>query len=182
MPRIPLRILQPTRGNGGAAPSKHFTHRPGDVGAQEGLAPLAQLAKWAFVPGLISDDTLPVSPPPSRYEAGETCPSRRAPLRAVPDRAAARKYQAAAISATPVSLTPVSLRSAELFYEPSGASPLGQTRVAVSSIRIASAGRALRYAGGFAPDRRPTHPVTSVNGRTGDIFIGWTHLTDCGEG
>jgi hypothetical protein len=49
-----------------------------------------------------------------------------------------------------ISTTRVSLKSAELFYEPSGPSPLGKTG-AVSDVGTASAGRALRYAGGSAP-------------------------------
>ena len=44
---------------------------------------------------------------------------------------------------------------------------------------MAGVDRSLRYAGGFAPARRPTQtavPVTFVNGRDGDICIWWTHL------
>ena len=42
---------------------------------------------------------------------------------------------------------------------------------------MAGVDRSLRYAGGFAPARRPTQtavPVTFVNGRDGDICIWWT--------
>ena len=74
-----------------------------------------------------------------------------------------------------ISTTRVCLKSAELFYEPSGPSPLGKTPGAVSSVRIAGVDRTLRYAGGSAPARRPNPTrVTFLNGRNSDIFIGWT--------
>jgi hypothetical protein len=53
--------------------------------------------------------------------------------------------------AAAISATPVCLRSAELFYAPSGPSPLGKTPGAVSSLRTAGADRALRYAGAARP-------------------------------
>jgi hypothetical protein len=87
---------------------------------------------------------------------------------AVDRKGAAPKHRAGAISTTRVCL-----KSAEAFYAPGGLSPPGKTIGAASSVRTAGAGRSLRYAEGFAPARRPT-PVTSVNGRVGDICIWWT--------
>ena len=53
---------------------------------------------------------------------------------------------------------------------------LGTNAGAVSPVRVAGAGRALRYAGGSAPARRPTPTtVTFLNGRDADISIRWTH-------
>jgi hypothetical protein len=62
-------------------------------------------------------------------------------------------------------------------YEPGELTPARQNTGAVSSVRTAGAGQALRCAGGSAPARRPTPiRVTSVNGITGDICIGLTHF------
>jgi len=54
-------------------------------------------------------------------------------------------------------------QSAERFYEPGVLVPARYTTGAVSSAVPRGVGRALRYAGGSAPARRPTHRLTFLN-------------------
>ena len=71
---------------------------------------------------------------------------------------AVEKHRAGAISATPVCL-----KSAEPFYEPVVLAPARQNNRCGFERGASSAGRALRYAGGSAPARRPNPSCSDVS-------------------
>ena len=76
----------------------------------------------------------------------------------------------------------VSLKSADLSTSRAGRARSVKTSGAVWNIRTAGVGRALRYAAGSAPARRPTPTrVPFLNGRTDDISIWWTHTQNCDQ-